>query len=320
MAANIDQMAYTGATPWHQLGQKVEGEAMTAAVALSKGGLDFVLEKRPLWTRSDDNQDIEVPDQFAIVRTDRQHVLGVVGKKYHIVQNYDAFRFFDTIVGENAACYHTVGSLGRGEKIWILAKLPNDIVVERKGRDADITEQYLLLTTAHDGSSAVTAKFTPVRVVCQNTLSAALIGGVEVSIRHTKKADDRLKDAHKLMGIVQKQVEETQAVYNQMAQKIVATDAVVNEYLNRVFPVNEEAKNQTRRNNIIIDVKNRYRSGMGNTGSTLWDLYNGVTEYVDHGRSSKGKTDETRWESAYFGTGSKIKEQAMKAALAVLGN
>ncbi|HEY9340845.1 MAG TPA: DUF932 domain-containing protein [Hanamia sp.] len=133
-----------------------------------------------------------------INRTDTETVLGVVGKDYEVVQNIDAFSFFDAIVGGDGIFYETAGALGKGERIFITAKLPDYIKV---GND-DLIEQYLFLTTSHDGSGSITAAFTPVRIVCNNTLNAALCKKSNaIKIRHTANAKERLEEAHKLMGI-----------------------------------------------------------------------------------------------------------------------
>jgi hypothetical protein len=141
---------------WHSLGQVI-ADYPTSAEAIKHAQLDYLVEKRPLYTYDSENQngetdliipEIEVNNFYATVRTDTDQVLGVVGKDYHVVQNSDAFSFFDSIVGgKDGILYETAGALGKGEKIFITAKLPDYI---RVGRD-DLIEQYLFLTTSHDG-------------------------------------------------------------------------------------------------------------------------------------------------------------------------
>ncbi len=160
---------------WHGLGQIVEGYP-TSAEALIFAGLDYTVGKRKLFTFDNENEianedieikipEIEVPNFYATIRTDNETVLGVVGKDYEVVQNIDAFSFFDAIIGGDGIQYETAGALGKGERIFITAKLPNYIKV---GND-DLIEQYLFLTTSHDGGGSITAAFTPVRIVCNNS-------------------------------------------------------------------------------------------------------------------------------------------------------
>jgi len=160
---------------WHGLGQIVE-DYPTSAEAIRNAGLDYSVEKSPLFTKGSgivqiadgiviQDTEIEVPNYFANIRTDNNTVLGVVGKDYHIVQNKDAFTFFDSIVGGGSGIlYQTAGALGQGERIFITAKLPNYI---RIGNSDDVIEKYIFLTTSHDGSGSITAAFTPIRIVCQ---------------------------------------------------------------------------------------------------------------------------------------------------------
>lgn len=166
---------------WHGLGQIIT-DYPTSCEAIIHAGLNYTIEKRPLFTYNSKNQygnsemgliipEIEVPDFYANVRTDTEQVLGVVGKDYNIVQNIDAFAFFDSIIsGKDGILYETAGALGNGERIFITAKLPDYI---RVGRN-DCIEKYLFLTTSHDGYGSITAAFTPVRIVCANTLNAAM--------------------------------------------------------------------------------------------------------------------------------------------------
>jgi len=141
---------------WHGLGQIVT-DYPNSAEALKFAGLDYTVEKRKLFTFNNENQngnpeteiiipEIEVPNYFATIRSDTEQVLGVVGRDYQVIQNMDAFSFFDAIVGGEGIQYETAGALGNGERIFITAKLPEYIQV---GKD-DLIEPYLFLTTSQD--------------------------------------------------------------------------------------------------------------------------------------------------------------------------
>jgi len=232
---------------WHGLGQIVENHP-TSAEAIRYAGLDYFVEKRPLFTNGFglglDGIDtdfalpkIEVPNYFATVRTDNDAVLGVVGKGYEVVQNADAFQFFDAIVGGGSGIkYETAGALGKGERIFITAKLPEYIKVGRQ----DLIEQYLFLTTSHDGGGSITAAFTPIRVVCANTLNAAMKNhSAGIKIRHTSSANDRLKQAHTLMGISHVVSEELEELFNYWT-KVRITDKQMKKLIQVAMAPNKE--------------------------------------------------------------------------------
>jgi phage/plasmid-like protein (TIGR03299 family) len=210
---------------WHGLGKIVQ-DYLTSAEAIQHAGLDYTVEKRALFTYDTENQngdpeadiiipEVQVPNYFATVRTDSDTVLGVVGKDYQVVQNRDAFSFFHSIVGGDGIQYETAGALGNGERIFITAKLPDYIEVGNK----DLIEQYLFLTTSHDGFGSITAAFTPIRIVCNNTLNAALQSKSNtVKVRHTEWAKERLEQAHLLMGISNRLSTELEAIFNRWAK------------------------------------------------------------------------------------------------------
>ena len=191
-------MFYINEVPWHGLGTRLDQPA-TAQEGIAAAHLDWKVVKLPLFAGS---KRIPVTDRFAVVRrrgdliqrTDP--VLGVVSHEYTPLQNHQAFQFFDPIVGQNAAIYHTAGALGNGQRVWILAQLPGYIRVAGD----DITEKYLLLSNSHDGKSSVTIKFTPVRVVCQNTLTLALNGGAAWRVSHHRDIQQKLKQAHAMLA------------------------------------------------------------------------------------------------------------------------
>jgi phage/plasmid-like protein (TIGR03299 family) len=293
---------------WHGLGQIVE-DYPTSAEAIRYAGLDYEVEKRPLFTNTlaNDLSDLdtgiafpktEVPNFFATVRNDNNAVLGVVGRDYEVVQNADAFQFFDAIVGGgNGIKYETAGALGKGERIFITAKLPDYIKVGKQ----DLIEQYLFLTTSHDGFGSITAAFTPTRIVCNNTLNVALRNHSNgIKIRHTASANDRLKQAHTLMGISHVMAQELEELFNHWT-KVRITDAQVKKLIQVAMAPNKEVisnlelgladKLSTTYTNIV---DNAYAYAMGNptqqmetTAGTLFGAYNAITGYYQNVRNFK---------------------------------
>lgn len=307
-------MFYTGEVPWHRLGVHLQSPA-TAREAIEAAQLDFKVQLKPLKTVINRKQKI-VPNTFATVRTDTQEVLGVVGRRYEPIQNTDAFAFFDALVDSDEAIYHTAGVLGKGERIWILAKLPTYI---RVGKN-DIVEKYLLLTNSHDGTAVVRAKLTPIRVVCSNTLSIALQGDEqEVRIKHTAKAVEKLQEAHKLLGLTNHLYQQLDAAFNRMALRKL-TEKQLRDYVQALVPANPDAKFQTRNENIRQTILELHESGQGADLSrgTLWGAYNAATEFADHVQHSQNTSKQLR--SIWFGGGERLKLRAFALAQKALMN
>lgn len=301
-------MVYVGETPWHNLGTKLDRPA-TASEAISAAGLGFKVDKIGIKTTTD----LPVKSHFATVRTDTMDVLGVVGSRYLPIQNKDAFTMFDALVGEGQAIYHTAGALGKGERIWILAKLPDYIRINGD----DIVEKYLLLTNTHDGSSTISIKLTPIRVVCENTLSVAIKGSEQqVKIRHTAQAEERLKQAHEILGLSNRLFEILGKYYSAMSEKMI-NSAMLNTYINSIFSDSTGFSSQyiQKTHEKILEL---YEAGLGSdlTGGTLWGAYNAVTEYVDHHRL-QSKSDSNRIKSIWYGSGEIIKKRAFKTAVII---
>jgi len=309
---------------WHGLGQVID-QYPTSAEAIQYAGLDYTVEKRPLVTGSGAYPDgslilpeLNVPDFFATVRTDTQTVLGVVGKDYHIVQNRNAFSFFDSIVnGGNDIFYETAGALGQGERIFITAKLRSCIEVGQN----DPIEQYILLTTSHDGTGSIIAAYTPVRIVCNNTLNAALRNMSNVvRIRHTSSANERLTNAHKIMGIADQLGKEIEDVFNHWA-KIRITDPEVKKLIQLALaPSNEVLANLKKGidDELSSNFKNQcekayvYAFGsptqcMPTTAGTLFGAYNAVTGYFQNVRDFS--SGEAKLQSIMYGGGAQRKGQ-----------
>ncbi len=295
---------------WHGLGQIVD-QYPTSKEALQFAGLDYTVEKRKLFTYDNENQladedtgikipELDVPDYFATVRTDNETVLGVVGKDYEVVQNVDAFSFFDSIVGGDGIQYETAGALGKGERIFITAKLPGYIKV---GSD-DCIEKYLFLTTSHDGYGSIMAAFTPIRICCNNTLNAALRNhSGSIKIRHTANAKERLEQAHKLMGISNQLSQEMENIFNHWT-KVPVTDNQVKQLIQRVLVPNKEALHALQQGKQdecstyyqnMCDTAFNYAmtndtQQLATTRGTLFGTYNGITGYFQNVRQYKDDT------------------------------
>lgn len=302
---------------WHNLGQIVQ-DYPTSAEAIRHAGLDYEVEKRKLFTPAFEDTTIEVPNYFSTIRTDNNTVLGVVGKDYQIVQNRDAFSFFDSIVGGDGILYETAGALGKGERIFITAKLPNYI---RVGND-DLIEKYLFLTTSHDGSGSITAAFTPIRIVCANTLNAALRTQTNtVRIRHTSNAKQRLEQAHKVMGISDILSVQMESIFNNWA-KVRITDNELKKLIQSALVPNKEVlktiqngKEDELSTCFINMVDSAFEYAMSNpsqlmdtTKGTVFGAYNAVTGYFQNVRSYKN--DEAKLTSLLMGGTGQLRTQS----------
>ena len=325
---------------WHGLGTIVD-RYPTSAEALNFAGLDYQVEKRPLFTMDNLNNELRdlgatefkselsIPNYFATVRNDNAAVLGVVGKDYAVVQNVDAFSFFDSIVGGGDGIqYETAGALGKGERIFITAKLPSYI---RVGAD-DLIEQYLFLTTSHDGGGSITAAFTPVRIVCNNTLNAAMHNHRNaIRIRHSSGATDRLKQAHTLMGISSRFGSELEELFNPWA-KVNISDEQVKKLIQVAMAPSREVL-QSLKNGIEDEqsscfknmVEEVYSYAMGNetqqlqtTAGTLFGAYNSVSGYFQNVRNFKN--DEAKFKSIIEGTAKQKGQTAFDLCVAFNAN
>lgn len=321
MSHNLEQrggqisMFYVGEdVPWHKLGRQLDHPA-TAAEAMEAARLDYTVVKKPLKAIIHGRHYADVPNAFATVRTDTNSVLGVVGGRYEPVQNRDAFNFFDPLVERDEAMFHTAGVLGRGEKIWLLAKLPDYIRVGKKG---DPVEKYVLLYNSHDGSSHIVCKLSAIRVVCSNTLSAALSGTEqEVRIKHTASAAEKLAEAHKLLGLTNHLYQQLDYIFNRMALRKVTGQQLV-EYVKTLVPDNPEAESNARTENMrnkIIEIHDAKADAAIHRGN-LFGAFNSVTELVDH-QASKDPNKHLR--SIWFGgSGEQLKLRAFKLAESML--
>jgi len=331
MAHNINHNSITGKDAffsvkekaWHGLGQIVE-DYPTSEQAIIYAGLDYEVTKQPLFTYDAENaspetapdgiqiSEQEIKTHFATVRTDTAQILGVVGSKYEIVQNRTAFSFFDSLVQDGSGIkYETAGALGNGERIFITAKMPD---VLRIGRNDDI-EQYIFLTTSHDGSGSIMAAFTPVRIVCNNTLNAALRNNSNaVFIKHTANAEMKLQEAARIISISQTTGELLEHTFNQWA-KIRVSDAETKKLIRLAMAPNKEVFKAIAEDNTAFQFSQQFENICGKvneyaftaetqqmqtTAGTLFGAYNAVTGYYQN--VNEYKSDSHKVNSIMFGT------------------
>lgn len=313
-------MAYFGEAPWHRLGTRLN-EPATAQAAMEAAGLDYTVELQSLWTSSGE----AVSTRQAVVRNDTSEVLGVVGKGYHPIQNQECFSFLDSVVADGRLRYHTAGALGRGERIWMLAKVPGEIRVKDS---EDVTEKFLLLSNSHDGTSALRVFFTPIRVVCANTLGMAerRSHGQGVAVSHKGNLHAKVAEAQEILGFAARFYDDLAVRIDRLASFYPSRRQVEN-YFQELYPDPEAGK--TRRTQNTRDTLWRlFEEGQGQqipqVRLTGWAAFNAVTEFVDHHRSTRGadplERSGRRLQSAWFGAGAQIKSRAWRTIQELAAN
>lgn len=315
---------HVGATAWHGLGEKME--AISAQDALQKAGLDYTVLKMPNIHLINEEALIS-EDSFFTYRTDVNKILGSrLGKDYAVMQNIEALNIVDEILQSGKATIETAGAIDEGRKCFICLKLNTVIKIGNN----DVTEQFLVIANSHDGSLAVTAKFTNVRVVCNNTLCAALgsKSGQVYKFRHTSTAGARMQDAMKVLRLIDTNTAINESNYQKMFDTVI-NPTQYKDYINNVFMTTEEITKlrngskyddviSTRKDNIIKDVLKFARNGAGqdlslNNGNlNTWNAYNAVTGYIS--RKSFTSYDD-RANSMLFGSSATLVEDAGILAL-----
>jgi phage/plasmid-like protein (TIGR03299 family) len=322
------EMMYAGAKPWHGMGTYVGEQEVTAAEAIKAAGMDWEVAMEPVYRVLKPESEVipvVIEHRKAVVRKDTGKVFEILSDRYRPLQNREAFSFFDSIVQEKAAIYHTAGVLGVGQTVWILAKLPGHI---RVGQTDDITEKFLLLANSHNGTSAVWLKSTPIRVVCSNTLSMAMTGNSRTSdarIIHATNLSKKVEWARKQLGLVNDWYQRLQEVMTAAAAKPMPSVVALTDYIKASgIPIQKNIPTkdgvQIARHPDALEVMRLFERGQGarmpGIQGSWWAAYNAITEWLDHHRGSTKKTTEVRrWERANFGDGLSIKKKAWDGML-----
>lgn len=233
--------------------------------------------------------------------------LGIVSDRYKIVQNTDAFEFTDNLIGGDVR-YETAGSLCNGKRVWVLAKLPSTKVA------GDETETYVAFTNTHDGTGAVKAIVTPIRVVCNNTLSLALNTAQRSwSMRHLGDVQGKLEDARNVLELTEIYMEQLDKQAERWANVTIDEEKTM-EALNMLFPVKEDDTDRKKRN--VQEAKDNFIAcylapDIAKFYGTAWGFINATSDYVTHATPKRltANWEENRWGKIM--DGSTILDQAV---------
>ncbi|MGE0545065.1 MAG: DUF932 domain-containing protein [Dehalococcoidia bacterium] len=322
----IDSIAYSNATPWHKLGTRMPG-TMNVETALTAAQLRWTVRLDPVYLRnSDGTAGAQVPDRSAVIREDRNKIIGNVGPLFAPIQNHDAFGVLSDVCRDHGVTIEVAGALDEGRRTWMLAKMPDDQTITPIA--GDDVRGYFLIHNGHDGSLAYGGRCTPIRVVCQNTLTAALgsrHNADVVRIRHTSNAGARLDEAARLIKTMIQAMKQTGETFSDMARQAM-TPEQIRQYIERVIPHPDPKQPSdaiTKRRKIIASLvfagngAELANADMPQGYASVWGAYNAVTEYWDHVRPAETKSrsaERSAYESLVFGSAQTAKAKALDVA------
>ena len=313
-----DNMFSVGEKPWHGLGTVVtQAPTMEEGIKLAK--LDWSVDLKEVAVEGNIIQGYK-----AAMRSDTNSCLGVVSDQYKILQNEDAFRFFQPFLDGGFASLETAGSLKNGKRVWVLAKInSDDMIIDDKTNDK--VEKYILLSNAHDGTAAIRVGYCPIRVVCNNTLTAAENSVQSQLIRVTHRGDilgtlDQVRDT---MDVINASFKTTEEMYKTLASKTNIKSEDLANYVNVVWSrkqLEENFQNQTAiteeeigaaRKKLIARVEELFEL---EPVKNNWTAYNSVNYVLNHER---GKELSSRYNSIWFESGKQMDKIALQYALKI---
>jgi len=332
MSAMVESMMFHGKLPWHGEGQRInDDDRLDIERGLEASGTNWEVDLVDLITVPKAQEAVDyalgctpvdqvpvVPNvqHRAVVRETDKSILGVVGPRYHPLQNREAFEWFQPFLDAEACTLHTAGSLYNGRKVWVLAQLNSQATEIVKGDDV---AKFILLSNSHDGTTAVRVGYTPIRVVCANTLAMAQNANASqlLRVRHTRKMQANLDEIRDIMKLADATFEATAEQYQWLASRQVNVSDL-RKYVKIVLNVDNIKDDElpTRTKNTIDQIVGLTECGQGNSSpyvrGTWWAAYNGVTEYLNH---TQGRNVNNRLNSLWFGSNVKQNKTALDKAL-----
>ena len=330
----IAEMFYTGNTPWHGFGQKLDAPA-TAEEAIQAAHLDWDVGLESVYSKDEPGRfglmgigaghTVVEPYRF-VRRQDNQQILGMRTSKYSIVQNRDAFGLFDAVIGPGQGVYHTAGALRGGRVVWILAKIGDT----REVVSGDEVEPYILLCPSHDGSLPLQMRPTLVRVVCANTLNYAMRRrefSESVTIRHTGNIANKAVEVRKAIGLTEVYFDRMMEGVEELVSKPMNESSMRN-FARSLYPTRQERNSHRYTDEAIAKMEELFVVGRGQelpgVRGTAWAAYNAVTEFVDYyervGRGEIGQPTDERLAKSWFGSGRTRKIAAWSKLQAFAGS
>lgn len=299
------QMAWAGEKPWHGLGTQVPND-LTPAQMLEAAGLDWTVEKIPAFAEIAGQQ---VPvGRSALVRSVDNSVLDVVSDDWNPIQNHEAFDFFNDFVAAGDMEMHTAGSLRDGQIVWGLAKVKESFELFK----GDTIDSYLLFSNFHRYGFSTDVRFTPIRVVCNNTLTLSLNSTVERMAKISHRKQFVADDVKLMLGVAADKL----AKYKEMAAFLGSkryNDENIVDYFTRIFPVTSSGgkKEVSKNAQIALEVIDQ-QPGAEYAEGTWWQAFNTVTFMTDHLMS---KNVDNRLQSSWYGHNKGLKTKALETAV-----
>lgn len=298
-------IAYAGETPWHGLGTKVPAD-LSPEQMLQAARLDWNVSKVPAFADVGGKQ---IPVGWsALVRSSDEKILGVTSDDWNPCQNADAFEFFNDFVAAGDMEMHTAGSLKDGKIVWALAKVKESFELF----NGDQVDSYLLFTNPHQYGQSIDVRFTPIRVVCNNTLTLSLNQKANQMVKVSHRREFNGDEVKEMLGVAKEKL----ATYKEMAAYLGSkryTNESLSDYFKRVFPVTtgNKDKEMSRNAKIALDVMEQ-QPGANFAEGSWWQAFNAVTFMTDH---VVGRSADTRLQSAWFGYNKNLKTKALETAV-----
>ena len=300
-------MAYSGDVPWHGLGTKVPPD-LTPYQMLEAAQLNWDVEKVPAFAEIDGKSTYIQRD--ALVRSTDNKILDIVSNDWIPVQNHTAFEFFNDFIAAGDMEMHTAGSLKEGQIVWALAKVKDGFEVT----PGDKVDSYLLFSNFHKYGFSTDVRFTPIRVVCNNTLTLSLSKSVERKVKVTHRVQFNPDVAKEALGFASEELRNYRDMSKFLSSRMARGEDVV-EYFKRVFPVQshkEDVKKEVSRNAELALSVLHTQPGAEYSEGSWWQAFNAVTYLTDH---QLGRNADSRLSSAWYGQNKIVKSNALKLAL-----